>query len=103
MRYRLFSALAFAVAGIAASGAGAGEAPYRIGFRILRVPRPSGEPLVVALWYPTTAAPGGLTYHLPATEMASDATRDAPTAKGPFPLVVYSHGGGGSDERSRER
>lgn len=80
---------------LAAPAAKRPDPPHRIGFRILRVPQPGGQPLVVALWYPTQAGPGRTTYSLPTMDMASDATRDATPAKGPFPLVIYSHGGGG--------
>ena len=68
---------------------------YHIGYRILKAPREGQAPLVVALWYPTNAGPGKMRYHLIGAKMESDATPDAPPAKGPFPLVIYSHGGGG--------
>ncbi len=69
--------------------------PYRIGYRILKAPVAGREPLTTALWYPTQAGPGKMTYRVVADEMVSDASPNAPPAKGPFPLLVYSHGGGG--------
>jgi predicted dienelactone hydrolase len=71
------------------------SASYHIGYRILTIPQEGQEPLVVALWYPTDAGPGKMTYQVVGSRMVSDATRDAAPAKGPFPLVIYSHGGGG--------
>jgi predicted dienelactone hydrolase len=68
---------------------------HRIGYRILKVPRPGEEALTLALWYPTDAGPGRMTYAVVGSEMVSDASPDAPPAKGPFPLLIYSHGGGG--------
>jgi len=71
------------------------SAPYRIGYRLLTIPQEGQEPLVVALWYPTDAGPGKMTYQVIGSRMLSDATQDAAPARGPFPLVIYSHGGGG--------
>jgi len=68
---------------------------YRIGYRILKVPREEGESLTVCLWYPTREGPGEYSYRMVGREMKSDATPDARPARGPFPLVIYSHGGGG--------
>ncbi len=70
-------------------------APYRIGYRVLTVPQGDSEPLLVALWYPTQTGPGRTTYQVLGARLVSDATTCARPAQGPFPLVIYSHGGGG--------
>ncbi len=81
--------------GAASASPGALAAEHKIGYRILRVPREGAEPMVVAFWYPAKGGQGSVTYQLPTTALASDAAPDAPPAEGPFPLVIYCHGGGG--------
>ncbi|HOW96208.1 MAG TPA: hypothetical protein P5567_08215 [Kiritimatiellia bacterium] len=88
--------------GCAVAGAGAGEDPHRpafhVGYQILDLPcRKEGveHTLTVAVWYPTAARPrphhyGGLTRGRVAVDAAPDAER------GPYPLLVFSHGYGGS-------
>ncbi|NOX97008.1 MAG: hypothetical protein GXO98_02895 [Nitrospirae bacterium] len=67
---------------------------YNIGFRILKVPRPGTESLVVAVWYPTNEKPAPMKYFLIGRELEADVAKDAFPLKGPFPLVILSHGGG---------
>ncbi len=77
--------------------AGAQEAPappYNIGLRFLRVPREGGKTLLISLWYPTAAKPDGSKYEMAAFAMQGDVAREAAPLPGPFPLVIYSHGGG---------
>ena len=83
--------------GVASRSASAneGDALLNVGFRILQVPRPSGDPLTVALWYPTMSGPVLMHYVQAAGTMAADVARDARPAEGPFPLIIFSHGGGG--------
>jgi len=82
--------------GMHAAGAGADrEVPHHIGFRILNVERSGTQPLTLALWYPTTVTPTGMKYPQAAAWLPAEAARDAPPAAGPFPLVIFSHGGGG--------
>ena len=81
--------------GYAGSADRAEKPRFHVGFRILRVPRESGEDMLVALWYPTRQAPGKMKYVQVARYMAADAARDAKPAGGAFPLVIFSHGGGG--------
>jgi predicted dienelactone hydrolase len=69
-------------------------ARYHIGYRLVSVPQEGQEDLPVAIWYPTDVGPGNMRYQLLAMEMASDATPGAPPARGPFPLVIFSHGAG---------
>ena len=68
---------------------------YHIGYRLLKAPTEETEPLTVCLWYPTTEGPGQHSYRIVAREMKSDARLDARPARGPFPLIIFSHGGGG--------
>ncbi len=77
------------------------EAPARFnaGFTVIDLPyRASGNgttTLTVAVWYPTTAAPATYTYAKPVSGMVAP---DAPILrpKRPYPLLVFSHGYGGS-------
>ena len=70
---------------------------FNVGYRILDFKYPQsagGKPLSVAVWYPTAAAPGPHTYGGPTSG------RVAPGAvplvdRGPYPLLVFSHGYGG--------
>jgi len=50
--------------------------------------------LLIALWYPARSAGQPTSYPLPGGTMHAGATRDAAPAEGPFPLVIFSHGGG---------
>ena len=68
---------------------------YRIGYRLLKVERDSGETLLVNLWYPTRDGPGDMRYPVSRLGPRTDAVPDATPATGPFPLVIFSHGGGG--------
>jgi len=78
----------------AAAAPAAAPAGYHVGFRFLRVPRAGQEPLLVSVWYPTEAGPGRIVYPLPVRSLEGEATQDARPAAGPFPLVIFSHGGG---------
>ena len=68
---------------------------HHVGFTILRVPDGAGKKLTVAFWYPTRARGGTCSYPSVARALEGPATRDAPAIAGRFPLVVFSHGGGG--------
>ncbi|GEM_PF-2248298 len=82
------------------SGGIAGEkdvhatARYNAGFRILKAPRPGKEPLTIAIWYPTREKPAPMKYFSVGREFAADVAKDAAPLKGPFPLVILSHGAG---------
>ncbi len=71
--------------------AAAGALPFRAG--VARLVVPDLEPFGTLVWYPTAAAETAW----PASEMPVAASVDAPVAEGPrFPVVVLSHGSGGS-------
>jgi predicted dienelactone hydrolase len=81
-----------------AAGAGGEAAPsqarFNIGYQVLDF-KSATETLTVAVWYPTATPPklhhyGGPTY--------GDVAVDAPAKAddGPYPLLVFSHGYGGS-------
>ncbi|MEO6989199.1 MAG: alpha/beta fold hydrolase [Aquihabitans sp.] len=92
--------------------AGAAEAPipeepgpYAVGRRTEKVvdPERSDRTLTVEVWYPTDDAGDPTPYELIAgVGFDSDlSTQDAdPSAEGPFPLVVFSHGSGGLRQQS---
>lgn len=87
MRTALHAAAAFAVAflpGLAQAG---------VGFQRLSIPDPvSGRPLDVGVWYPTEAAGSPQSLELYTQTVA----RDAPVKGRALPLIVMSHGHGGS-------
>lgn len=70
-------------------------AGYHSGYRLVHVPRTGQEALLVAVWYPTEAGPGRVSYPLPVRALEGQATQDARPAAEPFPLIIYSHGAGG--------
>ena len=61
----------------------AGKAPaqaFAVGVRELSLQRGADRPLRTTVWYPATGAPG------------SDPAEGRTAARGPFPLVLFSHG-----------
>ncbi len=77
--------------------------PYEVGHRTITVTDDSrdGRTFEADIWYPvdsgnsTGASPAEYTF-LPGLGLTSEAAfADAPAAEGEFPLLVYSHGGGG--------
>lgn len=76
---------------------GASMAADAVGVRTVEVPAPSrGGTLTVTVWYPATA--GGTKALVGEDRLfrGTAAWRDAPPAAGRFPLVLVSHGSGGS-------
>ena len=74
------------------------EPPYHVGYRVVDFDyQKAGEPqtLTVAIWYPTAEQPRTYTYGGPTDgKVAVDA---APQVEnGPYPLLIFSHGYGGS-------
>lgn len=70
-----------------------------IGISMMEVTDPvSGMAVKTLLWYP--AATGGEPARMGPFQL--EAVRDAPPAAGPFPLVVISHGNGGSHLSHRD-
>ena len=75
---------------------GKASVPYGVGYRLLRIPQEGTGPLVVALWYPTEAK-AKLTKYIPALPyLEGEVALGAAPAQGPFPLVLFSHGGVGA-------
>lgn len=80
---------------LAATAATTAEAPYRVGYRVIDlVNLADGRPLSVAVWYPTAAMPAAHVYG--GSTRGQVAVDAAPLAAGPYPLLVFSHGYGGS-------
>ena len=73
-----------------------GQGKYHVGFRILRVDDGTDGTLVVALWYPTRSAARRSRYLPVIGHLEGCVALDAEPAEGPFPLVVFSHGGIGA-------
>ena len=70
----------------------AGHADAAVGFRHFSIDDPQGRPIEVGVWYPTTMTP-----KLEAVETDRQmVARDAPVEGTGLPLVVISHGHGGS-------
>jgi predicted dienelactone hydrolase len=63
-----------------------------VGYQHRFIPDPSGPPLEVGVWYPTAATPSDQDIELFVQTVAPD----APVAGDAHPLVVISHGTGGS-------
>jgi predicted dienelactone hydrolase len=70
----------------------AGQADAAVGFQQFNINDPKGPPIEVGIWYPTAAAP-----KLAAIESDQQmVARDAAVEGAGLPLVVISHGHGGS-------
>jgi predicted dienelactone hydrolase len=80
----------FAAAMIVASPA-LGE---QVGFSLIEAPDPAGEALKIGVWYPTTASAAEHRLGLFTQAVAPDAAVDGSS----HPLIVISHGNGGSLE-----
>lgn len=70
--------------------------PYSVGYKVIDVECPKEKgPLTIAVWYPTAEKPESYTYGGPTQgRVAPDA--DILAEEGPYPLLVFSHGYGGS-------
>lgn len=84
---RLLAAVA-ATFGLAA----AAHAEPAVGFQHLSMPDPAGPAVEIGVWYPTEATPKAQQVGLIPAMLAMD----APASAGAHPLVVISHGNGGS-------
>jgi predicted dienelactone hydrolase len=73
-------------------GAAGAAVPHNVGFEELQIPNGGERPLVIGIWYPATVAGEELALG-PFTQ---DVALGAPVAGAHRPLVVISHGGGGS-------
>jgi predicted dienelactone hydrolase len=87
---KLIAILAAAMLLIAPAAARAGN----VGFTQLTIPDGADKPLVVGIWYPTDAPASP---H-PVGTFIQDVAQDAPPSGDHLPLVVMSHGNGGSFE-----
>lgn len=63
-----------------------------VGFQHVVAPDPDGAPLEVGIWYPSTATPAVL----PTRTVTQTVAADAPVDGEALPLIVISHGTGGS-------
>ncbi len=87
------SLLRLLVAAACALGlAAAAHAEPAVGYQHLSIPDPQGPPVEIGVWYPTDAAPKLGAVELFQTPLATDAA----ATPGVHPLVVISHGNGGS-------
>ncbi|HZH44813.1 MAG TPA: dienelactone hydrolase family protein [Lysobacter sp.] len=84
--------LVVALAAYAVSTAYRTENP--VGFQVVRVVSPSG-PIAAALWYPTSGTPRPTTF---IGGSLLNVARDAPVNGKNLPVVLISHGNGGSAE-----
>jgi predicted dienelactone hydrolase len=75
------------------------DGKFSVGYTVIDLPYRTGKKgtktLTVAVWYPTTSTPARYTYGRPVSGMVA---LDAPPyrAERPYPLLVFSHGFGGS-------
>jgi predicted dienelactone hydrolase len=73
-----------------------GPAPFNVGFFVLDILKKDGTTLTVAVWYPTTEVPEAYQYMNPHKTIGKLAYEGEPDReRGPYPLLVYSHGYGG--------
>ncbi len=77
---------------------GAGSAHAAIGFTRLSVPVSNDVPLEVGVWYPTDATTAAHTLG----SFEQDVAADAPVAGTQLPLILISHGTGGSLSSHRD-
>lgn len=63
-----------------------------VGFEVVRIPNGGEPPLTAAVWYPTTAEPSDV----PLESFKQRVAPSGPVKGHALPLVVISHGGGGS-------
>jgi predicted dienelactone hydrolase len=83
---RLLSALVFVVALMAL------PAQAAVGFQHFTIPDPHGQPMEVGVWYPTDAPPRTERLELGTQTVAND----APVKGDHLPMILMSHGHGGS-------
>jgi predicted dienelactone hydrolase len=76
--------------------------PWPVGVRTVVIDDPRGGELTLEVWYPADPEPGSVptAYDIPLLQLVMDAIRDAPPAGADHPLVVFSHGYGGSRHQS---
>ena len=65
---------------------------HEVGFQQLSIPNGADKPITVGVWYPTPVAASAQPLGLQTQTVAPD----APVVDAKFPLVVLSHGTGGS-------
>lgn len=91
--------ICIAINGFAAEGGlNKGRSLYDVGHQIIDLPYQQGgeqQTLTIAVWYPTSSAPKPFKYAGPTR--GNVALNGKPlTVNGPYPLLVFSHGYGGS-------
>ncbi len=87
--------------GDAAADAATPAAPFGVGVLEIEVKGANGRILPTTVWYPIAAGTKGDTYvYLGMLTSPLGAIEKAPAAKGPFPLVAFSHGNQGIRQQS---
>ena len=85
-----------------ADGSDTAAVSYPVGVAMIETQGPGGRTLPITVWYP--AAPGGqgaaVSYLLGQIPSPAGALQDVAPAKGPFPLIAFSHGNQGVREQS---
>ena len=90
---RLVAVLVIAILAAAAYAIGTARRSERpVGFQVMQVQSPGG-PVAVAVWYPTSATPRPTTF---VGGSLLSVARDGPVAGNRWPVVLVSHGNGGS-------
>lgn len=64
-----------------------------VGFQVVQASNPHGEPFSLAIWYPTDTRPWPTAFALTGL---MEVAKNAPVAGSALPLIVISHGNGGS-------
>ncbi len=93
IRRILIALLLLTVVGIGAAYRSALRSTHPVGFQVLRTTDSTGPTFPIGVWYPTNARPW------PTAQVGNvlmDVARDASVAGDALPLVVLSHGNGGS-------
>lgn len=91
----ILSATALSLYSLAASGA---YADYSAGLRLTQIAMPHhGASTRVAIWYPTTSTKRQSKYASNPVFKGIDVREDTPVSAGRYPVVMFSHGLGGTD------
>ncbi len=93
IRRSIIAVLLLTAIGVGAAYRSALRSTRPVGFQVLRTTDATGQPFPIGVWYPTDARPW------PTTQVGNvlmNVARNATVAGDSLPLVVFSHGNGGS-------